>query len=113
MRDRTPRARETGVIGQEPTIPAAPFPLTLSPAEDKISQLKTLAERIERHRSELDDYLNEYAKLITPPGVPMVNIRQMIDARGHCICQNSLFAISARVEALELEEKQRGAIPEE
>ena len=103
MRDRTPKARET-----EPTIPATP-----SPAEDKISRLKALAEKIQRHRSELDDYLDEYAKLTTPPGVPTVAIRQMIDARGLCICQSSLFAISAQVEALELEEKQRGAIPEE
>ena len=105
MRDRTPKAQETrSVIGQEPTIPAAP-PATLSPAEDKISRLNALASKIEQHRSELDDYLNEYAKLITPPGVPMVNIRQMIDARGHCICQSSLFAIGAQVEALELERK--------
>jgi hypothetical protein len=85
----------------------------LSPAEDKISRLTALAEKIERHRSDLDDYLNEYARLLTPAGVPMVNIRQMIDARGHCICQSSLFAIGAQVQALELEEKQRGAIPEE
>jgi hypothetical protein len=104
MRDRTPKEREA--------IPAAP-PATLSPAEDKISQLRALAEKIERHRSELDDYLSEYARLITPAGVPQVNVRMMIDARGHCICQSALFAISAQVEALELEEKQRGAIPEE
>ena len=85
----------------------------MSPAEDKISRLTALAEKIERHRSDLDDYLNEYARLLTPAGVPMVNIRQMIDARGVCICQSSLFAIGAQVQALELEEKQRGAIPEE
>jgi hypothetical protein len=98
MRDRTPKARET-----EP----------LSPAEDKISQLKALADKIESHRVELDDYLNEYAALVTPPGVPMVNIRAMIDARGWCVCQSAMFAIAERVAALELEERQRGAIPEE
>ena len=107
MRDRTPKARET-----EPTIPAAPS-ATLSPAEDKISRLKALAEKIEDHRSSLDGYLDAYARLITPAGVPTVSIRQMIDARGHCICQSAMFAIAERVAALELEDKQRGAIPEE
>jgi exonuclease VII small subunit len=95
MRDRTPKARET-----EPTIPAP------SPTDEKLAQLHALAEKIERHRSELDDYLNDYAKLISPPGVPTVNIRMMIDARGMCICQSALFAISERVEALLLERKQ-------
>jgi hypothetical protein len=95
MRDRTPKARET-----EPTIPAT------SPAGDKIAQLKALVEKIEDHRSSLDGYLDAYARLITPSGVPTVAIRQMLDARGHCICQSSLFAIAERVAALELEEKQ-------
>jgi hypothetical protein len=96
MRDRTPKAQETSV----------PPPATLSPAEDKIAQLKALVEKIEDHRSSLDGYLDAYARLITPPGVPTVAIRQMLDARGHCICQSSLFAIAERVAALELEEKQ-------
>jgi hypothetical protein len=92
----------------------SPQPHTAPPAsETALSRLHALASKIEQHRSELDDYLNEYAKLITPPGVPTVAIRQMIDARGHCICQSSLFAIAERVAALELEEKQRGSIPEE
>ena len=99
MQDRTPKKRET-------TIPAAP-PATLSPAEDKIAQLKALVVKIEDHRSSLDGYLDSYARLITPPGVPTVNIRQMIDARGHCICQSAMFAIAERVEALLLEEKQK------
>lgn len=104
MRDRTPRARET--------IPAAP-PATLSPAEDKLSQLKALAEKIEAHRSSLDGYLDAYARLITPPGVPTVSIRQMVDARGHCLCHSAMFAIAERVAALELEEKQNnGAVSE-
>jgi hypothetical protein len=92
MRDRTPKARET----------AAP-----SPAEDKLAQLRALADKIEQHRSSLDNYLDAYARLIAPEGVPVVNIRQMIDARGMCICQSSLFAIAERVAALELEEKQQ------
>ena len=100
MRDRTPKT-------------ASPAPVVVAPSADKIAQLRALADKIENHRSDLDDYLNEYARLLTPAGVPMVNIRQMIDARGVCICQSSLFAIGAQVQALELEEKQRGAIPEE
>jgi len=104
MRDRTPKARET--------IPAAP-PATLSPAEDKIAQLRAVADKIENHRAELDHYLDSYARLITPAGVPMVSIRQMIDARGHCLCHSAMLAIAERVEALLLEEKQKdGAIPE-
>jgi hypothetical protein len=87
--------------------PPAPAPT------DKLSQMRALADKIEQHRSELDDFLDEYARLITPPGVPQANIRQMIDGRGHCICQSAMFAVAERVAALELEEKQRGAIPEE
>ena len=63
-------------------------------------------ERLKTARAELDDYLNDYAKLITPSGVPAVNIRMMLDARGMCICQSALFAIAERVEALLLERKQ-------
>jgi hypothetical protein len=74
-------------------------------AGDKVAQLKALAEKIERHRSELDDYLDAYARLIAPNGVPVVNIRMMLDARGRCICQSALFAIAERVEALLLEQK--------
>ena len=40
---------------------------------------------------ELDDFLNEYAKLISPSDVPAVNVRMMLDARGMCICQCSLI----------------------
>jgi hypothetical protein len=39
----------------------------------------------------------EHARLITPPGIPTVNIRQMIDAKGRCVCQGSLFAINDQV----------------
>jgi hypothetical protein len=74
---------------------------------DELSRLRALANKVEVLRSELDDYLNEYARLITKPGVPTVNLRQMLDARGGCICHSSLFAIAERVAALELEEKQR------
>jgi hypothetical protein len=74
---------------------------------DEITRLRALADKIEALRSELDDHLNEYARLITKPGVPTVNLRQMLDARGGCICHSSLFAIAERVAALELEEKQR------
>ena len=75
-------------------------------APDKIAQLRALADKIEDRRVELDDFLNEYAKLISPPGVPQCNVRQMIDARGMCICQSAMFAIAERVAALELEQKQ-------
>jgi hypothetical protein len=78
-----------------------------SPPDDKLVRLNALVEKIHQHRSELDDYLAEYAKLITPPGVPTVNIRMMIDAKGGCICQSSLFAINDQVVALELERRQR------
>jgi len=85
MRDRTPKARET----------AAPS-ATLSPAEDKIAQLKALADKIEDHRASLDGYLDAYARLVTPVGMPQVAIRQLIDAKGRCICQSALFAGSGR-----------------
>jgi hypothetical protein len=75
------------------------------PPDSPIARLRALADRVEALRSELDGHLDEYAKLITPPRVPTVNIRQMIDARGVCICQSSLFAIAERVAALELEQK--------
>jgi hypothetical protein len=81
--------------------PPAPAPA------DKLAQLRALADKIERQRSELDEYLDQYTKLITPPGVPQVAIRQMIDGRGVCICQSALFAIAERVAALQLEEKQK------
>jgi hypothetical protein len=72
---------------------------------DEIARLNALAAKIEAHRSEMDGCLDEYAKLITPPGVPIANIRMMLDGRGRCICQSSLFAIAERVAALELEQK--------
>ena len=75
-------------------------------APDKIGQLRALADKIEDRRVELDDFLNEYAKLISPSGVPAVNVRMMLDARGMCICQSALFAIAERVRALELEQQQ-------
>ena len=75
-------------------------------APDKIAQLRALADKIEDRRVELDDFLNEYAKLISPSGVPAVNVRMMLDARGMCICQSALFAIAERVRALELEQQQ-------
>jgi hypothetical protein len=102
MRDRTPKARET----------AAPS-ATLSPAEDKIAQLKALADKIEDHRASLDGYLDAYARLITPVGMPQVAIRQLIDAKGRCICQSALFAIAERVAALQLEEKQNNGVVSE
>jgi hypothetical protein len=79
--------------------PPAPAPT------DKIAQLKALVEKIEQHRSSLGDYLDAYARLIAPEGVPVVNIRMMLDARGRCICQSALFAIAERVESLLLEQK--------
>jgi hypothetical protein len=96
MRDKTPKAA--------PPPPAA-APSADMPASHKLAQLRALADKIEDRRVELDDYLNEYAKLISPPGVPTVNIRMMLDARGLCICQSALFAIAERVQALELEQK--------
>ena len=66
-------------------------------APDKIAQLRALADKIEDRRVELDDFLNEYAKLISPTGRPTVQFRQMIDARGMCICQSAMFAIAERV----------------
>ncbi len=75
-------------------------------APDKIGQLRALADKIEDRRVELDDFLNEYPKLISPSGVPAVNVRMMLDARGMCICQSALFAIAERVRALELEQQQ-------
>jgi hypothetical protein len=34
--------------------------------DDKLTRLNALVEKIHQHRSELDDFLAEYAKLITP-----------------------------------------------
>jgi hypothetical protein len=92
---------------------AAPPATVVAASADKISQLKALADKIEDHRASLDDYLEAYARLITPPAVPMVSIRQMIDARGHCLCHSAMLAIAERVEALLLEERQNnGAVSE-
>jgi hypothetical protein len=97
MRDRTPKARETSV----------PPPVT-SPAEEKLAQLRALVDKIENHRSSLDGYLDAYARLICLEGVPVVNIRTMIDAKGRgCICQSAMFAIAERVEALLLDEEKQ------
>jgi len=74
-------------------------------APDKLDELNALAARIESHRAELDSYLDAYARLLTPNGVPTVAIRQMIDAKGMCICHSALYAIAEQVAAIELERK--------
>jgi hypothetical protein len=88
------------------TKPKEAPPATVAAPADKLGQLHALAGKIEDRRAELDDFLNDYAKLISPSGVPAVNVRMMLDARGMCICQSALFAIAERVAALELERKQ-------
>jgi hypothetical protein len=103
MRDRTPRAQET----------AAPPATSLSPAEGKLSQLHALADKIQAMRSDLDTYLEERARILAGPGVPMVSIKQMLEGRARgCLCLGATLALSDQIAALELEEKQRGAIPE-
>lgn len=98
MRDRTPKE--------------AP-PKVEAPSTNKLAQLHALAGRIESHRGELDAYLDEYAALITPNGVPQSNVRMMLDAKGRCLCGAALFAISERIEALLLEEKQQNGVVSE
>jgi hypothetical protein len=79
---------------------------------DEITRLRALAAKIDQHRGELDEFLDEYARLLTTPGVPTVNLRQMIDGRGRCLCHSTALAVSDRLAALELEEKQRSALSE-
>jgi hypothetical protein len=85
------------------------MPATLSPVEE----LKALADRIQDLRADLDTYLEERARILAGPGVPMVNIKQMLEGRARgCLCLGATLALSDQIAALELEEKQRGAIPE-
>lgn len=79
----------------------------IEPAPDKIAQLNALAGKIERHRAELDAFLDEYAKVIGQgtPGVPVVNIRMTLDGRGRCLCHSTDLAINDQIAALELEQK--------
>jgi hypothetical protein len=91
MRDRTPKAP----------------PATLSPMDDKLSQLRALAEKIQDLRAELDTYLEQRASILAGPGVPMVNIKQMLEGRARgCLCLGATLALGDQITAMELEQRQ-------
>jgi hypothetical protein len=82
-------------------------------AADEVARLRALADKINALRVELDDYLEDRARILASPGVPVGNIKQMLEGRARgCLCLGATLALSDQIAALELEEKQRGAIPE-
>jgi hypothetical protein len=80
---------------------APPAPL------DQMDELKALAEKIGALRLELDDYINEHARVLAlgANGVPQVALRQMIDGNSRCLCAVATKVLSDKAVALELERK--------
>jgi hypothetical protein len=100
MRDRTPKAP-----------PAADSARGAPEVTDEV-RLRALADKIQAMRSDLDEYLEERARILAGPGVPQVAIKAMLEGRARgCLCLGATLALSDQIAALELEEKQRGAIP--
>src|SRR5271167_4543920 len=77
-------------------------------APDPLASFHALAARINAIRAELDEYLNEYARLVAlgNPGVPAVNIRMTLDAGSRCFCAVATKVLAQQVADLELQRRE-------
>ncbi len=72
---------------------------------DPAAQIQAMADQINKLRAELDTYLDEYAHLTAPPGVPWQNVRMMMDGGSKCLCGVATRVLARQAADLDLQQR--------